>query len=546
MPALRIGILAESLEGFQDWELRLLARLAGEETLEIAALILDGREGLTEQKAGGLRAWAFKKVARLDARYFVRERRWQKADLIASLSALPSIKVRPRREGRKDIFEKDDSQALKDLGLDVILQLGFGEIEGEILAAAPFAIWSLFPGDDRFEKTGQPGFRTLIDKAAVSTVTLLVNVGGSEAVRVIARAHFDRQISYAKNRAFLLEKSSALVLREFKRLAITRRLAIDGPAKAYRWEYRAPGLLATGRYCLQLGCAVAGKLFNRFVWRLGVRTLMWAPFLGKLPEDLKDLKQAMAAATEVKPGRNQYWADPFLFRQREELFLFFENFSYAKNRGRISVGRIKGRRLELLGDALVRDYHLSYPFIFKEEGETYMIPETHERQRIELWRARDFPLQWELQATALVGSSVVDTTLLKKEGQWWLFCNIANDSFGDHTSDLHIFRIDGPEMAVIEAHKLNPVVIDSSTARNGGRIFERGGRLFRPSQNNSFGVYGYGLNLMEITELSLTDYREEPYLQITPDFRKGVMACHHFDCSGEDFVVDGRKRFGGF
>jgi hypothetical protein len=273
---------------------------------------------------------------------------------------------------------------------------------------------------------------------------------------------------------------------------------------------------------------------------------MWAPFLGKLPKDLKDLKGAMSAARQVKPKRDQYWADPFLFRKGEELFLFFENFSYAKNRGRISVGRITGEGFEFMGDALVRDYHLSYPFIFKEGDEIYMVPETHKQQRVELWRATEFPLRWELQATALEGSSAVDTTFLKRDGQWWLFCNIANDSFGDHASELHIFKIDGPEMGHIQPHGLNPVVIDSATARNGGRIFERDGRLFRASQNNSYGVYGYGLNLMEIVALSMTDYREEPYIQITPDFQKGVMACHHFDFSGEDFVVDGRKRFGGF
>lgn len=546
MAALRIGILANGLSALEAWELSLLARLAEEESLELAALIVDGRDATPRKPQWGPGPWLFRKIAALDERLFLKGRGSAPDGIRERIAALPTLSVAPRRDGRKDIFGKDDADAVRELGLDVLLQLGFGEIEGDLLAAVPFAIWSVFPGDDREESTGQPGFRCLREGAALAPVTLLVNIGGPDAVRVVARARFDRQASYAKMRALMLEKSAALVLREFKRLAFTRRLRLEGTAEAYLWCYRSPGLLATLGYCLQLALAVADKLFNRLVWRLGLRTLVWAPFIGRLPEDLRALPTALRAAREITPKRGQYWADPFLFRSDSGLYLFFENFSYSAQRGRISVGRIEEEGFEFIGDALVRDHHLSYPFLFQEAGEIYMIPETHETRRIEVWRCAEFPLRWELAACALEGTSVVDSTLFKKDDTWWLFCNIAPDSFADHTSELHVFRADGPLLQNLVPHRLNPVIVDSASARNGGRVFERGGKLFRASQNNSYGIYGYGLNLMEITALTLETYREDAFLQLEPDFRKGIVACHHFDLNGEDFVVDGRKRFAGF
>ncbi len=71
-------------------------------------------------------------------------------------------------------------------------------------------------------------------------------------------------------------------------------------------------------------------------------------------------------------------------------------------------------------------------------------------------------------------------------------------------------------------------------------MFERGGRLYRPSQRNAYGIYGYGLNIMEIDELSLDSYSERCIRTITPDFKKGLLGCHHFDEVANRYVLDAR------
>ncbi|MNT87992.1 hypothetical protein D3C72_2284780 [compost metagenome] len=84
------------------------------------------------------------------------------------------------------------------------------------------------------------------------------------------------------------------------------------------------------------------------------------------------------------------------------------------------------------------------------------------------------------------------------------------------------------------------MVLGSVFARNAGRIFTREGRVFRPSQHNAHGIYGYGLNIMEIEQLDLENYRERCIRTIKPDFKPGLLGCHHFDAAGDRYVVDAR------
>ena len=80
--------------------------------------------------------------------------------------------------------------------------------------------------------------------------------------------------------------------------------------------------------------------------------------------------------------------------------------------------------------------------------------------------------------------------------------------------------------------------IDGTTARGGGRVFRQSGMLLRASQDNSHGVYGWGLNLMEITRLDRDGYAERRIRHVTPDLAPEVMGCHHFDAAGGQYVID--------
>ena len=188
--------------------------------------------------------------------------------------------------------------------------------------------------------------------------------------------------------------------------------------------------------------------------------------------------------------------------------------------------------------------HVSYPYVFECEGEIFMIPETHQRNRVEVWRCTHFPAKWELHATALEGMSPADTVILEWNEQRWLLTSLSTGSILDHCMELHVYRIDGPDLREVEAHPLNPVVLDTTRARNGGRPFVRHGRLIRPAQITSHGLYGFGVVFMEVTELSMEGYEEKEIRRIEPDRRQATTGCHHVDSSGDFFILDVRRAYG--
>src|SRR5206468_2218577 len=116
-----------------------------------------------------------------------------------------------------------------------------------------------------------------------------------------------------------------------------------------------------------------------------------------------------------------FYADPFLIEHRGQIWLFYEDYSYAEKRGRICCAPVQpDLSLGPASSCLDLPYHLSYPFVFLHENDVFMIPESAANESVELWRATDFPQRWVLEKTLFRGSAV-DTTPLLHDGRWYFF-----------------------------------------------------------------------------------------------------------------------------
>ncbi len=375
---------------------------------------------------------------------------------------------------------------------------------------------------------------------AATEVRLLAEGGGP--VRAIDRARYNTKFFAARNAAFAAEKSVQLIART---LAAVQAGGVSAGADGSALPAQPPGTLPAppvAAYAPRLALALGRRVATRAGRRLGLGPGDFALRLcrgGPLSFD-------PARGRTLAPPRGHYWADPFLFRHDGALFLFWEDYVEALGRGVLQVGRLEGECLVPLGQPIEAAHHMSYPFVFAAGGEIWMMPETIGAGRLEIWRATAFPMRWELAATAFEGRPPADAVLARVTGQWWLFANFCDDGFGDYGSELHLFRVDGPALRRIEPHPLNPVVIDSGTARGGGRVWQEGGRLYRASQDNTHDLYGWGLNVMEITRLDAHGYAERRARHVAPGFRRGVIGCHHMDFDGDLVVIDARYRFRAF
>ena len=102
------------------------------------------------------------------------------------------------------------------------------------------------------------------------------------------------------------------------------------------------------------------------------------------------------------PGR--FWADPIPIVIDGKVWVFFEDYSFASQKAVIACAPVSpdGELGEVV-TALECPYHLSYPFVFEHGGELYMLPETWDEHRVDLWRCRRFPRRLDARTDAAGG-----------------------------------------------------------------------------------------------------------------------------------------------
>jgi len=303
----------------------------------------------------------------------------------------------------------------------------------------------------------------------------------------------------------------------------------------YNCQNKIPPLFYIFKYLIIFYSTIAGIILKSINGKLfGLRYHYWTIFIGKG----LFLESSLDALKPVKLSRKEFWADPFILKYEGDNYVFFERYLYKTKEGIISCGKIENDRLVDIRDILELEYHLSFPFIFEENGEIFLMPETNRNKRIEIYKCTGFPDKWELYSTALEGEKLIDPVLYKdNQNQIWLFVNIGNSVISSDT-DLHIFKVNSLKMNELIPHKQNPVIIDCRRARNAGALFRYKGDLYRPSQCNIDGIYGRGLNINKVKKLSIDEYIEEPVLTIMPDFQKHLSGIHHMHQANDCFVFD--------
>lgn len=524
---LRVGILVARGHKLENWELMILDRILAASRLELAA-VFTHPVPFAEPKPSKLLAWS----ARLEAKAFARQPAYAPKQFS---SRRHFIDCYDAGGDTTRIVDNVTADSLRRLKLDLVIRTIPKGLSDDAIGALPFGEWAFNFSDQRSSNVDWFGYAEVLARASTADLILYAKCGSKAERLEIARAAFNIKPSAARLSAFVRERSVTLVIRELTRLADSRQFSPT--AFVDRSERRVPSLGNLLRYGSIVAGTMSTKAYRSIKARLRADSALWTLYTGQ--GQICDFDPSKAI--EIPPSDASIKADPFLFQHEDKCYLFYENYARGDRKAHIAVGHFNGDLVQPLGVALERPYHLSYPYIFRDGDQIFMIPETHQARRLEVWRCRQFPLKWELYATAFEGQSPADSVLLQHDGKWWLFTNLSDfHAYEDHCSELYLFEVDGPELTGIKPHKHNPVVIGSTEARGAGRIFARCGRLLRPSQRNAHGIYGYGLNIMEIEALSHTEYRERCIRTITPSFKSGLLGCHHFDESGGRYILDAR------
>lgn len=228
-------------------------------------------------------------------------------------------------------------------------------------------------------------------------------------------------------------------------------------------------------------------------------------------------------------------ADPFLFQRSGRTWLFYEAIDDLAAPAVIACAEIDSTGA--IGPSQVvlqRPYHLSYPQVFADAGEIWMIPETGTNGTVELYRAVEFPYRWEL-VRVLHQGPWFDTTVAVHNGRYWFFSSLQQDS-AYLTSQLVLFsarQLDGDWIM----HPRGPVSFDARYARGAGGIFESNGVKVRPAQDGSR-TYGGNIHFMCIEAWDEFEYRESPAGFLGPGQIEGASGVHTYNRTGHFEVID--------
>ena len=166
---------------------------------------------------------------------------------------------------------------------------------------------------------------------------------------------------------------------------------------------------------------------------------------------------------------------------------------------------------------MLKDNHLSYPQIFYENGEYWMLPQVSNAGGMHLWRtnAHHFPLGWEyVHQIGNPKELYVDASYYKKgQHEHYLFTSYKAIVTGDHA--VHVWY-SASLLGPWKEHPHSPIAgatkrlsasqsKDTETLkkarRPGGRPFVLNKILYVPCQTSEDG-YGSGLAALVITKLS--------------------------------------------
>ena len=538
---LKIGILLNNDQKFQDGHYKIINDILRSNFINLSYIFIYKKS----LKINVISSFLLKLITFFEKKYNFILRVNEKLNVKKKFNNIDKIFLDKKKTS---ILSKNKNLEVCAKKLDLIISFEKNDFLGSKIFLKPkYGTWLINHGVKNIIFTGfwecffgYGGTKIIIQKVTKNNLKSSVNI-------VEEGFYSTKTISWFLNRDFIFEKSSILIL---KSLRLLHQKNLNKNKKyTYLKERQNPNLFVLIIYILKKYPAAIVRKFFTFIFHFGTNKRLnelnynpWNLHIGEYDSYKSNL---LKFSNRIIPKVNEAWADPFLISFKNKDYVFFENYNFKKNKGKISYGKIKDNRIIKVFDALDLNHHLSYPFLWKQKNNYFLMPESAEKKKVQIWKSKEFPKKWSPYKVLFKGESCVDTTIFDdKKGNRWLFTNKSNDKYNDHNSELFIYKTD-KKFRKLVPHKLNPVIIDSRYARNAGNIYyNKKSQIIRPSQINTHNIYGKGLNLRIIKKISLEEFIEKDHYSFNSDSIKNISAIHHITQKNNRYVIDARyKKF---
>lgn len=422
-------------------------------------------------------------------------------------------------------FHESERHALDGVPVDLFISAYPSALARELAAKSTFGFAYIRVGRDNGN-----GFFEVLERSPLTPYTVeFFSSHANECIEVF-RGSIATKFLFSKNFELASSKGMARLRQILERTTISS-FTYSGP-KEKRSDFTETlevGIQDFVKYGTQTVQILLSKVWRKLVGR----DRRWTVAYMGLPLG-KDDESAMMR--ELPNPRQRYLADPFVIDYQGETYVFVEDFDYVTKRGRIAAYQIDGTEAVECGIALEENFHLSFPFVFRANGEIYMVPETHEAHEVRLYRSVDFPLVWKLESVLLENVNAVDTVIFFKFDTFWMLTNLDSTGLGEFESELHLFYSRELNTTSWSSHPLNPISLDAGNSRNGG-LLHLGDCVYRVYQRQGFDSYGVGFGLARIDTLTPSDYFENQVGLVLPDQQR-VIGTHSLSVSEKALVTD--------
>ena len=550
---LRIALLVDSAK-LPMWQSKLLEFIHNQPSFSIVLVVVNVAPIATKS------TFFYRALRAIDRKLFsVGYDAFRKVDFGSFLSHFPIMECRVEQKKFSDVFKQIDVNKIAEYQPDIILRFGFRILRGPILSIAKYGVWSLHHGDNAVNRGGPPAFWEVVNREAVTGVTLQRLSENLDGGYVIDKAFVcTNTTSFNRNQNTLFWAGVELFSNALIQLAnnpvFAKRIQDAGVGHSFSLKslyygplYRNPSNLYSIKiffiFWLRRVAKWLSHLLNRPQWSIYFTCINdpidTESYCRNEILKLNGVQTSLYRYTKLSPPKGTDWADPFVVKWGEVFYVFFEELPAGAKKAHISCQKFDahGKPEGMPFVVLHEPWHLSYPFVFSYDGTFYMLPEAAASNEVWLYVSNDFPNEWKKHKLLLKGVALFDPTLIFRDGYWYLMgTQKPNEGCAPHQY-LYIYYtqhlLEGPWLP----HPNSPVTRDVRGARPAGNVFEWAGKLIRPAQVGAPN-YGHGIRFYEITAISPEIFEEELIHEILPKWKTGLSGTHTFNFADRFSVVD--------
>lgn len=544
MKKLKIGILTNHLVS-PIWVVEALRVLERDNVIEVSALITP--EDDVVRNRGKLKvllgsAILYRIYYLLD-RFLARVPRhpFNKVFFLDFFSEAQVIKVKTRKTKYREFFEDLSLNDIKALELDVLLCRGFTILSGDILKASKYGVFSFHHGDNRINRGSPALFWEMHFRQKSAGVILQILTEELDNGIVLERSSTGiRSISFSKNLSLHYWKSSKMLERSLRKLQkfgdkYINEKKDDNLKNSLNFYchpiYKHPSNAVVFFHSLRIiKESITKKIKSIFKHKEKWRIMIAFTKESRIETNLWKYKYLNI------PSSNNV-ADPFVVYKDGYYYIYFEEWKLERG-GFISCVKVDdlGEVLNYYEAVLSGPWHFSFPSIYEENGEIFIIPEISDSGKVIIYRCVNFPNQFQVHSEILTGVKCFDPHVYKFGELYCLFVNQKEHSDISSYEECFLYfasNLEGPWVNEL----ISPISSDIANSRPAGNILETNEGLFRVTQNCEE-RYGYAVNVNKIISMNLDHYAEESWAIIEPNFNSKIQGVHTFNTSHGCSVLD--------